>query len=46
MTKRLRHKIDNDLVTIKKSQIEGLCVFWQRRYCKMCKKMQIIMVRK
>lgn len=27
MTKRLRHKIDNDLVTIKKSQIEGLGVF-------------------
>ena len=27
MTKRLRPKIDNDLVTIKKSQIEGLGVF-------------------
>jgi SET domain-containing protein len=27
MTKRLRPKIDNDFVTIKKSQIEGLGVF-------------------
>jgi SET domain-containing protein len=27
MTKRLRPKIDNDMVTIKKSQIEGLGVF-------------------